>query len=384
MKKILHITKYFYPAIGGIEQVTKDVVDALNEFDVEQKIICFNQDAKQDEYVCNGNENNIDNINGVEIIRCKVIASVASQPISFSFDKYLNEIMKNYKPDIIFFHYPNPLVAEMLLKYKNNKFDLILYWHSDIVKQKILGKLLSKQNQKLLLRANKIIVTSPNYIEGSKYLKLYKNKCYVVPNCIRESKLHLTEEALKNAYDIRNKYKGKIICFALGRHVKYKGFEYLIEASKKIDTGYVFIIGSEGPLTPKLKKLAKGDEKIVFTGRLDEVQLKSYFAAMDIFCFPSVTKNEAFGVALVEGMYYGKPAITFTIEGSGVNYVNIDGVTGIECSNRNVDEYVKALKQLYSVELRNKLGQKARSRVENYFTYEQFKKNIKNVIEGWL
>ena len=126
MKKILHITKYFYPAIGGIEQVTKDVVDALNEFDIEQKIICFNQDAKQDEYVCNGNENNIDNINGVEIIRCKVIASVASQPISFSFDKYLNEIMKNYKPDIIIFHYPNPLVAEMLLKYKNNKFDLIL------------------------------------------------------------------------------------------------------------------------------------------------------------------------------------------------------------------------------------------------------------------
>ena len=59
-------------------------------------------------------------------------------------------------------------------------------------------------------------------------------------------------------------------------------------------------------------------------------------------------------------------------------------MTGIECSNRNVDEYVKALKQLYSVELRNKLGQKARSRVENYFTYEQFKKHIKNVIEGWL
>ena len=68
MKKILHITKYFYPAIGGIEQVTKDVVDALNEFDIEQKIICFNQDAKQDEYVCNGNENNIDNFCGHCII----------------------------------------------------------------------------------------------------------------------------------------------------------------------------------------------------------------------------------------------------------------------------------------------------------------------------
>lgn len=376
MKKILHITKYYYPAIGGIEQVTKDVVEALEELNVEQKIICFNQKG----YEYNDNQDSIDNINGVEVIRCKVIANVLSQPISISYNGYLKKIMKTYKPDIVFFHYPNPLIAQMLLKYVNNKFDLILYWHSDIVKQKILGKVLYKQNQRLLVRAKKIIATSPNYISGSKYLKAYENKCYVIPNCIRESKLELTREVMKNADIIREKYKGKIICFALGRHVKYKGFEYLIEASKKIDDRYVFIIGSEGPLTEKLKKLAKNDKKVVFTGRLDEVQLKSYYAAMDIFCFPSITKNEAFGVALVEGMYYGKPAITFTIEGSGVNYVNVDGVTGIECLNKNINQYVNALKLLSDEELRNKLGLEAKTRVENCFTYAQFKDSVKEVV----
>ena len=46
--------------------------------------------------------------------------------------------------------------------------------------------------------------------------------------------------------------------------------------------------------------------------------------------FPSITKNEAFGVVLAEAMYCYTPAITFTIEGSGVNWVNLHQVTGLE------------------------------------------------------
>lgn len=53
-----------------------------------------------------------------------------------------------------------------------------------------------------------------------------------------------------------------------------------------------------------------------------------------MFAFPSVTKNEAFGVALAEAMYCYTPAVTFTIEGSGVNWVNLNGITGIEVSQR--------------------------------------------------
>ena len=52
MKKILHIAKYYYPEIGGIEQVAKDMVEAFNELDVAQKVICFNSDVDNKEYKC--------------------------------------------------------------------------------------------------------------------------------------------------------------------------------------------------------------------------------------------------------------------------------------------------------------------------------------------
>lgn len=46
MKRVLHISKYYYPFSGGTEQIARDVVLALKG-DYEQKVIAFN-DGKED------------------------------------------------------------------------------------------------------------------------------------------------------------------------------------------------------------------------------------------------------------------------------------------------------------------------------------------------
>ena len=118
----------------------------------------------------------------------------------------------------------------------------------------------------------------------------------------------------------------------MGRHTKYKGLRHLIEAEQYMRSDCVIVIGGKGPLTESLKALAKkrNSTRIHFIGRLSDDDLRCYLYAASIFAFPSVTKNEAFGVALAEAMYCYTPAVTFTIKGSGVNWVNLDGVTGIE------------------------------------------------------
>lgn len=48
MKKVLQIPNYQYPHIGGIEQVARDIADSLlDDKEIEQKMICFNEDAQQ-------------------------------------------------------------------------------------------------------------------------------------------------------------------------------------------------------------------------------------------------------------------------------------------------------------------------------------------------
>ena len=102
---------------------------------------------------------------------------------------------------------------------------------------------------------------------------------------------------------------------------------------------------------------------------------------MDIFCLSSVTKNEAFGLALAEAMYFKKASVTFTIEGSGVNYVSLNGVTGIEVPNKNVKAYAEAMMKLANYpELREKYGNSARERVINNLLDVQYIENIKREI----
>lgn len=371
MKRILHISKYYYPFSGGTEQIARDCVCALKD-DYEQKVIAFN-DKKGDL---------IETIDGVEVYKCGCFVKIASQSLSMSYDKILKKLLSEFKPDIIIFHYPNPFVAAILLKeLKDDNIKLVVYWHLDIIRQKFLKIFFNGQNRALLKRADKIIATSPNYIEGSEWLQSARDKCIVVPNCINVERMRITPEIIKHAESIKTENNGKTICVAVGRHTEYKGFKYLIQASKLLNDNFKIYITGTGELTEELHKAAAGDGKITFTGRIDDTELKALILASDIFCFPSITKNEAFGLALAEGMYYEKPAVTFTIPGSGVNYVCIDGETGIEVENRNVEEYARALEILAgNAELREKYGKAGKKRVEENFLSTQFCENVKNLI----
>ena len=373
MKKILHISKYYYPFSGGTEQIARDCVLALKDA-YEEKVIAFND----------GKEDKTDIVDGIEIIRCGCFAKVSAQSLSTSYRKKLHDIMCNFNPDIVIFHYPNPFVAQLLLsEMKHSTAKLVVYWHLDIIRQKFLRIFFGPQNRRLLECADKVIATSPNYIEGSPWMQSVREKCVVVPNCINVERMEVTSEIEARAAEIKSENKGKTICVAVGRHTEYKGFSYLIQASRLLDDTFRIYITGTGELTEKLHQEAAGDNKIIFTGRIDDVELKALIWSSDIFCFPSITKNEAFGLALAEAMYYEKPAVTFTIPGSGVNYVCINGENGIEVENRNVEKYADALRQLAADEnLRIRYGQAAKKRVCENFLNSEFKTNINRVIEN--
>ncbi|MDR1093947.1 MAG: glycosyltransferase [Clostridiales bacterium] len=371
MKKVLHIAAYYPPSIGGIEQVAFDVVHALAG-EYEQIVLCFNHEK--------GNAETIED--GVRVIRVKAQLKVSSQSIAFGFKKTLKKLLYSFQPDFIHFHFPNPYITHCLLKQKFTA-RLFVHYHSDIVKQKILGKFFVGQTKRLLRRVDKIIATSPNYIEGSPYLRLYRDNCTVIPNAVNERRLTVASAAEAICGEIRNAYRDKIICLFVGRHVPYKGLKYLIQAVELSNKNIVFLIAGTGKLTDSLKKQAKGNPNIRFIGKLNPEQLTGHYLACDIFTFPSITRNEAFGLALAEAMWFSKPTVTFTIPGSGVNYVSLNGVTGIECPNGDSAALADAVNKLaVDSVLRAELGANARNRTEGNFLFNGFKENIKDLYHG--
>ena len=81
-------------------------------------------------------------------------------------------------------------------------------------------------------------------------------------------------------------------------------------------------------------------------------------------------------MALAESMYCYTPAVTFTIEGSGVNWVNLNGVTGLEVVNGDDKAYANAIdKLLQDDQLRQQYAQAAHNRVSENFL-------LKNMVDA--
>ena len=256
----------------------------------------------------------------------------------------------------------------MLLAVIPENVKLVIHWHSDVVNQKFIYRFIKPIETALLKRADLVLTTSPLYIEGSEPLKPFKDKVKVLQSAIDTSKFQLTDTDNVEIEKIREKYKHKPIVFFIGRHVPYKGIECLIDAERYIKSDCVILVAGKGPLTEGLKEKCKS-ERVHFLGRVSDEELKWLNAAATVFAFPSITKQEAFGLALVEAMYSKSTPVCFTINGSGVNWVSLKDVTGLEVANSDVVAYAEAIDKLLNDEkLRNTLSENAKKRVEEIFT----------------
>lgn len=329
--KVLHIGKYYPPFLGGMEKVTFDLVEGLNEKEVKTDVLCFNRD----------NKTKIEE-GKYKIIRASVFATLFSTPLSFSIFRQLKKIHQEY--DLIHIHLPNPTAA-LAFQLLNYKGKLVLHWHLDIVKQKVVKFFYKPFQNWLLKRADAVIVTSQTYLEHSRDLKKHAQKCIAIP--IGINKDHLIENPSFRE-KLEEKYRGEKLIFSMGRLIYYKGFEYLIEAAKFLGDDCKIVIGGIGPLEKKLRGLIEANNlegKVELIGKINQEELWEYYRRADVFCLPSVERSEAFGIVLLEAMAASCPLVSTDI-GSGASWINQDGITGFVVPPRDAKKLASAMENI--------------------------------------
>jgi glycosyltransferase involved in cell wall biosynthesis len=273
--------------------------------------------------------------------------------------------IRSTNADLVHIHLPNPTAVLAYLN-SGHRGRLVITYHSDTVRQKILGSLFEPFLQAALRRSSAIIATSPNYLETSPALQAHRDRCHVIPYGIDIAQFQQCHPAAIEA--VRRQY-GERLIIGVGRLVYYKGFEQLIRAMASV-RGKLLLIG-DGPLRVELQQLTNElgiSDKVVFAGEIQNAQVVPYYHAADVFALPSVARSEAFGIVQIEAMAAGLPVVNTALD-SGVPFVSLHNQTGLTVPPHDPKALAVALNRLLDdPALRQSLGGSARLRASKEFS----------------
>jgi 1,4-alpha-glucan branching enzyme len=165
----------------------------------------------------------------------------------------------------------------------------------------------------------------------------------------------------------------EFIIFFVGRLVKEKGVEVLLEALP-----YVFeavpntkaIISGKGPMLEELAAQAKERgiaDKVMFTGFISDIERNRLFATADVAVFPSF--YEPFGIVALEAMAAGVPVVVSDVGGMGevVEYEK----DGLKIPPGNAKELAEAVVSLLSDRaLRERLEKEGRLKAATVYSWD--------------
>jgi len=344
--KILQISPYFPPHLGGVEYHVKELVDGLTK---------------------RGHQVSVASSCG----RCKTEFIRVPSIDLFYAPLPLKRIQM--EADVYHSHIPSPLFAFMLRKASPH----VVTYHNDVVVPGRLngcsfprwfGNSLEWLNRKLvqpvLDEAEIVVATTKSYAETSPVLRNYLHKIKIVPNAVDVS-----------AYP-RGIGKENYVLY-VGRLLNYKGVESLLsamsEVQKRADLRLV-LVGDGYDRKSLEEQAARMKVRAVFTGRLERKRLIDTLSRAEMLVLPTSNRLEAFGIVLLEAMACETPVLAF--DTPGVNEVAMEG--GRVFSSK--EDLVDSILELHENELlRMSLGRRGRRAVEEKYSWERVLDKIESV-----
>lgn len=340
--KILQVTQRFNPSISGsqyhVYRISKGLVNLGHDVTVFTTTSMHNKDIRgfstSRQFTLKSNSPVLppfEVIDGIKVYRFDPIFQFwmhMSNPLMFI--SLLNQI-SDY--DIVHGHVYMGAESDMaafVCKLKNIPFvftahDLITSQNGTI---KYIKKIYDIIGRFTLKSASALVALTPTNKMQYENIFPKNSNIKIIPNGVDIEKF----ENLKSKELV--KCSNKTVLF-VGRLVKYKGAQYIIEAIPDIigaipdiiDKGYhvdndikFIFVGEDQGYKQNLIKLAKDlgvYDRCIFTGIVDERELLGYYSIADIFVLPSI--GEGFGLVALEAMSSGIPTILAN-EG-GLKYV---------------------------------------------------------------
>lgn len=369
--KILQVNKHYAPDydgaptsgtlqnIGGVEKVVVSYAEGL--VNRGHKVRVLAGQARREGSQRYG-------LNGVDVTLTHSFGTLSSTPLSPRF--FLDWKRACDWADIVHLHEPFPL-STLAAVTMTPKAPIVVSWHADIVRQKVLGRYLVRPLQKQLCqKADLILPTSMRLAQHSDVLSEFLERCRSLPIGIPLDRFEPSTSLNRDAEAVRARFGGRF-GLTVGRLVYYKGLTVLLEALAK-SPDVTFVIAGEGPQELELRTQVQAlglSDRVHVTGKfIPEAELAAWYNACDFFVMASTHNAEGFGIVQVEAMACGRPVVNTDLP-TGVPEVSLDGETGFTAKAGDADSLANAISRLWNDPVQCKaLGESAKKRAHSEFT----------------
>lgn len=304
-KRILIVVNYYYPYVSGVSEYARAIAASLARHHEVTVLTGKHLPDLPDQEL----------FEGYTLIRAKPLFFLDKGYISPAFVYRFKQLV--HQSDVINLHLP--MLESGLLSLLCSR-SLLVTHHCDMA---IAGSLLSRlavvgvrlSMRLALARSRFITVNSMEYATSSPIARKFQNRLVEVapPNRFDGDELEVQEFP----------QQGKLICGFVGRFVREKGIETILESAHRLKNEPI-----EFRLAGDFKDVAGGSVfgrikndiealggKIRLLGRLSDKELKAFYRGIDVLLLPSTNRFESFGMVQMEAMTFGAIVVTSDIPG---------------------------------------------------------------------
>lgn len=282
---------------GGIEVVVEELATRMAE--KGHQVTCYN---RKGHHVA-GAEFDTEQLKEYKGVKCVDVFTINKRGLAAMTASVFGAVKAAFSSyDVVHFHAEGPAFMCWFPKLFGKKIYTTV--HGLDHKRAKWGRFASwyiKTGEKNAVRfSDEIIVLSKGVQDY--FMQTYGRKTVFIPNGVNRPEVYAPEQ-IKDRYGLE---KDGYILY-LGRLVPEKGEHYLIEAFKSIQTDKKLVIAGGASDTDeymeRLKTLAAGDKRIIFTGFVQGRMLEELYSNAYVYVLPS--DLEGMPLSLLEAMSYG-------------------------------------------------------------------------------
>jgi glycosyltransferase involved in cell wall biosynthesis len=360
--KILIVTPYFYPKIGGAENYALNISRGLvNDYGHEVVIITSGE---------KGGSIKKQKLDGMTIYRLPYQIKFSNTPFSFKWRNQIRSIIENEKPHVINAYTPVPLIADIAI-HVAGRTPTVLTCHAATLRKNgspifnIVVRIYEVIQRKTL-RNSSLIITVSEYVRDC-LPKKFQDKASVIYNAI--------DPGVIPRSNVIRKSNQLIFVAILERSHAWKGLHEILQAVailKDTDPTIRLLVLGDGDMRKMYEAQAKllGVKSSVnflgsVTGREKYLLIKSS-ALMIVY---PTTENDAFPTVFLEAWACGIPVVAADI--GALSTLIKNGKNGQLVQSRNPEMLAWSIRKLLlEPELIVKLGSYGKSQVKSKFNWE--------------